>query len=203
MNGQGIRVINAVALLALVVISCSVLAADEPANTPPLDDTSRLELRGGYLVSIPFPFLPQHAFPERGTSNLNIEVVAPKFWHTSSILDVLLPRLHAGGTANLDGRTSYAYAGFLWTVDYTPRNFAELFFGGVVHDGQVGDSNPKLAQLGCHALYQIGVNFGYRLSSRLSAMLTFDHASDGEPFLSSCDRNEGIDVLGLRLGYAF
>jgi hypothetical protein len=36
-----------------------------------------------------------------------------------------------------------------------------------------------------------------------SAMITFDHASNGSPTLSNCRGNTGISVVGLRVGYAF
>ena len=44
----------------------------------------------------------------------------------------LIPRLHAGVNANLSGRTSVVYAGFLWTVPITERFFVEAFLDGAI-----------------------------------------------------------------------
>ncbi len=179
------------------------LAAD-PASAPSdTYDLSRMEVRAGYLVGISFPWDSIRSFPEHGTGNLNAEFVLPKFWHSSVVPDFLLPRLHAGVMANLDGRTSYAYGGVLWTLDITRRTFGEIFFGGLVHNGQLDGTDPRLARLGCRELYQVGGNWGYRFDQHTSVMLTFDHGSNGEPLLSGCGINEGIDVLGLRMAYSF
>jgi lipid A 3-O-deacylase len=166
-------------------------------------DLARPELRAGYMVGAVVPFFKNSLFPERGTSDANVELVLPKFWRASGWLDLLVPRLHLGATANLNGRTSYAYAGGLWTYDYTARAFAELSLGGLVHNGQLTGNNPQLARLGCRELYEAGFNVGYRLSSRASLMLSFDHGSNGRTVLSDCPFNQGLDLFGLRFGYGF
>ncbi len=195
------RTIRAPLSRALLIGGLLIGAQASPAQE--LYDPARLELRAGYLVGVAIPFLETQLFPERGTSNLNGELVLPKFWHASGRFDELLPRLHFGVTGNLESRTSYVYAGALWTLNYGVRKFAELSLGGLVHDGQLTGSDPRLARLGCRELYEVGFNLGYRMSPRISLMLSFDHGSNGKQYLSGCRFNEGLDVLGVRFGYRF
>jgi lipid A 3-O-deacylase len=188
---------------ARTLLSAALILVARASATQDLYDPGSLELRAGYLVSVALPFFRSGLFPERGTSNLNLELVLPKIWRASGRLDALLPRLHLGGTVNVDGRTSYAYAGALWTFNYARRGFAELSFGGLLHDGQLTGTDQRLARLGCRWLYEVGANLGYRLNDRTSLLLSFDHGSNGKDYLSHCALNEGLDLLGLRLGYRF
>jgi hypothetical protein len=48
--------------------------------------------------------------PEKGTADINGELVFPKIYSLPGWQDVLIPRFHVGGMGNVDGRTSYAYA---------------------------------------------------------------------------------------------
>lgn len=187
------------ALLGAVLMS---LAASSSVAQSFYDPT-RPELRGGYMLSIAVPLFKWSMFPERGTDNANVELVLPKFWRARGWLDPLVPRLHLGATANLSGRTSYAYAGGLWTFAFSPRGFTELSLGGLVHNGQLDGNDPQQARLGCRELYEAGVNLGYHLSTRAAVMLSFDHGSNGRPVLSDCRYNEGLDLFGFRFGYAF
>ena len=104
---------------------------------------------------------------------------------------------------NLGGRTSYAYADGLWTVNFD-RAFAEVFFGGLVHDGPLENHVDKNATaLGCRELYHLGADLGYRFDQHWSVIATFEHGSNGEPVLSNCPQNRGINVAGVALGYSF
>jgi hypothetical protein len=196
----------ALRLLALTALLATGLASADDAtisDATTYRPSHAAEVRAGYLVGVTLPWDSIRSFPEHGTGNLNAEFVAAKFIKSSWIPDVLLPRLRVGVMVNLDGRTSYAYGGVLWTADITARTFGEILFGGLAHNGLLGNSDPRLARLGCRVLYQVGGSFGYRLDAHTSLMVTFDHGSNGEPILSACDGNEGIDVLGLRVGRNF
>jgi lipid A 3-O-deacylase len=159
-----------------------------------LYDPSRFEIRGGFLAS--------SSGPEAGTPDINGELVFPKFVSVAGWQDILIPRLHVGGMGNLAGRTSYAYAGGLWTVNFG-RVFTEVFGGGAIHNGPLLSSDPREASYGCRELYHVGANLGYRFDQNWSAMLTFDHISNGRPTLSNCPANTGLSLLGLRVGYSF
>jgi lipid A 3-O-deacylase len=188
-------------IISAVGIPCFSWAADAPPRAPVLAanssfsyDPTHFEVRGGGFAST--------WGPEGGTPDINGELVFPKIYSVPGWQDVLIPRFHMGGMANLAGRTNYAYAGALWTLNYD-RYFAEYFFGGVVHDGPLKAANEHEPNLGCRELYHIGGSLGYRFDQNWSAMVTFDHASDGEPTLSRCHSNTGISVVGLRIGYSF
>ena len=161
-----------------------------PPNSTFSYDPNRFEIRGGFFDST-------HG-PDSGTADANGEVVFPKIFSAPGWQDVLIPRLSVGGMGSLAaGRTSYAYAGALWTVNFD-RYFSEIFFGGSVHSGP-----PDQSYLGCQYLYHTGLNLGYRFDQNWSVMATFDHVSDGEPVLSDCPSNRGLNLFGVRVGYSF
>ena len=190
-------------LLALAFgASISARAADLPApaipSTPaeplPLYDPTKFEIRGGYLVA-PFG-------PEQGTSNVSGALVFPKFVSLPGWQDFLIPRIRIGGVDNLDGGTSYAYADGLWTVNFH-RAFAEVFFGGLIHNGPLVSHLDNTRALGCRELYHLGADLGYRFDQHWSVIVTFEHGSNGAPTLSDCPQNRGLNVAGVSLGYSF
>ena len=157
---------------------------------PTLYHPDRFELRGGVFA---------HAVgsPEEGSADLNFELVAPRFFTIPNLPDFLTPRFHVGGMVNLDGQTSYSYAGALWTINLTQNWFAEGFFGGIVHNGKHNDETGQMNDLGCSWAFHSGGSLGYRLNARWSVMATFDHLSNAE----LCQYNKGVNDWGLRLGY--
>ncbi len=184
-----------------------VYCADLPVDLPPtptnspqlwtstLYEPTHWEVRGGVFDSI--------QGKEAGSIDINAELVLPKFYTVPGIADIFIPRLHVGGTGNMDGKTSYGYAGAVWTLNYTENLFGEIFVGGAIHDGQFKGPDPGLSNLGCRELIHTGVNFGYRFDKSWTTMITFDHLSNGKGTLSDCIANEGINVLGLRVGHSF
>ena len=113
----------------------------------------------------------------------------------------LTPRFHIGGTANLEGYTSYLYTGLTFTQPIFDNLFFEASFGGGIHNGELEPpaSEDRLA-LGCRALFRESASLGYQLSETWSAMATVEHLSHAG--LCS-DYNNGITDAGLRLGYKF
>jgi hypothetical protein len=141
---------------------------------------------------------------ESGTTSLNAELVFPDPWRgvVADAYRVWLPRPHIGGSVNLNGKTSYAYVGGLWTVPLPHNFFAEAFVGGAIHNGSL-QGEPGRAALGCRALFHVGGSLGYRLNERWSVMATFDHLSNGNAVLHGCSNNQGLNEYGVRLGYSF
>jgi len=173
----------------------ATLATPAPVATVPLYDPTKYQIRGGFLAS-PFG-------PERGSADGTVALVFPKFVILPGWEDLLVPRLRIGGVANFDGKTSYAYIDGLWTVNFN-RAFAEVFFGGLVHNGPLENPvNVTANALGCRELYHLGAGVGYRFDQHWSVTATFEHGSNGEPLLSNCPVNRGLNVTGLALGYAF
>jgi hypothetical protein len=139
---------------------------------------------------------------ERGTVDLKGELVSPRiFTWGNDQWQVAVPRIALGGNANLGGRTSFAYVDLLWTIPLSPRWFTEISVGPLVHDGSLRGT-PTMTALGCRFLVHAGASIGYRFTQRLSAMLSYEHASNAEE-ISGCGNNQGLDNVGLKLSYAF
>jgi hypothetical protein len=79
-----------------------MLMAGRHGGAQNLYDPSHLELRAGYLMGVVVPFFKASRFPERGTSDANLELVLPKFWRARGWREALLSRLQLGATVNLD-----------------------------------------------------------------------------------------------------
>ena len=115
----------------------------------------------------------------------------------------LLPRAYVAGMINVNCATSSLRAGANWLFPFTERIFSEIYFGGAVHDGSLVGSADQNA-LGSRVLFNVGGSLGYRFAPRWSAMVTFDHLSNGNRVLpTGFARNQGINSVGARLSYAF
>jgi lipid A 3-O-deacylase len=176
-----------------------VIPAAAAVMVPELYDPTRWEVRfGGFAHGV--------GSVEKGTWDINGEIVLPQFFGKNPLgwWSWLLPRLHAGVNYNLTGgRTSVVYAGFLWTIPFTEKLFAEVFFDGAAHNGSL-TGGPSQVALGCEYQFHVGGSLGYRLNSNWSVMFTFDHLSNGSGIgLSNCPRNVGLNNYGARIGYTF
>lgn len=107
---------------------------------------------------------------------------------------VFRPRPHVGGTFNPSG-TSEAYAGLTWEHALVDRVFAEVSFGGAVHDGPTGSNNPD--SYGCTLLFRESASIGVDLTGELRLIATVDHISNA----GLCGENQGLTNAGVRLGY--
>ena len=150
---------------------------------------------GGLYHGVAGPFPGQ----ERGGIDLAPEFLFPRLpFLSDSTWSFLLPRPHIGGALNFEGKTSYAYAGFAWTL-LTPHWFIEPLFGGAIHNGKLYTPDLDRLSLGCRELFHTGMNAGYRLSGEWSLMLTWEHISNG----GLCAHNLGLNELGMKVGYSF
>src|ERR1700760_2081150 len=128
---RGIAVRVAAGLLALGCASAA-FAADIPDAAPParepvrqlvfepdaLYHPERWEVRGGGFYHC--------CFVESGHTALGGEIVLPRLIAPPSWLhEFFIPRIHVGGVADLNGGTSYGFAGLLFTLNITNRIFAE------------------------------------------------------------------------------
>jgi hypothetical protein len=189
------------ARIVVVVAAVSCQALSVPVCADPFDYSSkwyasgRAEVRFGALASI--------WGPERGSVDVNAEIVLPK-WTTgaSPAIEKLMPRLKLGGMYNAAGKTNFVYADAMWTIPVGARVFLEPYIGIAVHDGQLNGPDPGLASLGCRVLGHAGVNLGYRLDAHWSIMVSYDHASNGKS-ISRCPTNQSLNLFGARVGYAF
>jgi len=139
--------------------------------------------------------------PEKGSANLHAEILFAKpFTPADLFTSYFIPRPHIGGSLNLDGKTSFAFAGFTWTVDITPRFFVEASFGGAIHDGDTGRIvEPGRNALGCSPLFRESASVGFRLTQNWNFMATIEHLSNA----GLCSQNRGLTNIGARFGYSF
>ncbi len=192
-----IRLTASVALLVLSALSA--FAADirdgrTLAPVAPVREPSFFELRLGASYH-------EIDGPESGSVAIVGEVLTPKFFRAADPLaDFFIPRLHVGASINAGGDTSFGYAGFTWSYDFTPRFFGEVTFGGAIHNGETGPIVPVGRNaLGCSPLFRESVGLGYRITEQLSVMAVVEHLSNA----GLCDANRGLTNAGLRLGYRF
>lgn len=131
-----------------------------------------------------------------GGIDFNLELV---FFKPSLRLlsGIILPNV--GVTVNSRGYTSKLYAGFLWEWKTRQGLFLDLGLGVAIHDGELNTVVPGRKLLGRRVLFRIPVEVGYRLSVRCRVSLMFSHVSNGY----TAEYNQGLDVLGLRIGYRF
>ncbi|EIM25984.1 acyloxyacyl hydrolase [Microvirga lotononidis] len=191
----------------LIVLSFVAMAAGCAANAADLTEKSVIptlpqqvyapaflsELRLGLTAQDP-------TGPESGSVNLTLEALSPKLGSAADpLVNALIPRLHIGGSINLDHDTSFAYAGFTWTFDLTPSIFVEGSFGGAVHDGETDPIEVDREALGCRALFREAAALGFRLSPNWSLMGTIEHLSNA----GLCSNNRGMTNFGVKVGYTF
>jgi lipid A 3-O-deacylase len=187
--------------IALALLASRALAADfgpAPAYAAPSQPVSFVsELRIGGSAQDPWS-------PEKGSGNVTGEILFAKpFTPADLFVGYFVPRPHVGGSINFAGKTSFAYAGLTWTVDFTPRWFAEASFGGAFHNGNTEASLAFIptdrSALGCSPLFRESGSIGYRLSQNWSVMATIEHLSNA----GICSQNRGLTNVGARLGYTF
>ena len=60
-------------------------------------------------------------------------------------------------------------------------------------------AHPDAAALGSRLLFHLGLEVGWRFDHRIGLSLFWEHMSNS----ALAQRNQGLDSLGLRLGYRF
>ncbi len=109
------------------------------------------------------------------------------------------PRPHLGVTGNFGGETSHAYLGLTWDIDLFAGIFVEVGLGASIHNGELDTGDPDRKNLGCRWLFRESASLGYRISEHHNISVMIDHLSNAE----LCDRNDGLDSMGLRWGVRF
>jgi hypothetical protein len=183
--------------LAALGASCLLAGCADlppPANPQVSSAYPLSEVRAGGLVHDPLS-------PERGSVDISAEALFVKpFTSPDPLWNALLPRPDIGGTLNVAGKTSEAYAGAAWDYDVTSRLFAEGTFGGSVNDAHTGlHVPPGFNAMGCDASFRESASLGYRLTQNWSVMGTVEHMSNA----GLCPPNRGLTNVGARVGYAF
>jgi lipid A 3-O-deacylase len=140
---------------------------------------------------------------EAGGFDVNAELLLPRLPNTLNLPEqwqFLIPRPQFGAMIDTVGKTSYGYAGVVWTVNLLPSFFLEPMFGGAIHDGNAtAVAVPDENTLGCRVLFHTGMSGGYRLTEHWTALVTWDHISNGH----LCGHNAGLNDYGAKIGYTF
>lgn len=103
----------------------------------------------------------------------------------------------AGVTVNTHGNTSKLYIDGIWQYDVSQRFFFAVGLGVAVHNGEKHLISDDQKALGSSTLFHLPIEVGYRFNQKLSLSVYFDHMSNANMSIE----NEGLDTLGLRLGY--
>jgi lipid A 3-O-deacylase len=108
-------------------------------------------------------------------------------------------RPNIGMNINTRGETNQGYLGMVATRRIFGFIFVELGVGGALHDGKLDTTDPDRRSLGCRVLFHIQGDIGVELGEHWRLMAHADHMSNA----NLCDRNEGLETAGVRLGYRF
>jgi len=104
-----------------------------------------------------------------------------------------------GASLNTQGYTSRLYLDGIWHYDLTQSIFGSFGLGVALHNGERHLVSSDRKALGSQILFHLPIEVGYRFDSNFSLSIYFDHMSNAE--LS--EENEGLDTLGIRVGYTF
>ena len=150
------------------------------------------EIRLGILIHDVGPF----SSSEESGTDVNLEFL----FNSSKYLErIWAPRPHLGLTLNSNDDTNQAYFGLTWEFDVWPHLFLGLSLGGSFHDGQTKTDRIDKKELGCKLLFRESLEVGYRFGNRHAITAYLDHLSNA----NLCDKNEGLENVGMRYGYRF
>jgi lipid A 3-O-deacylase len=122
------------------------------------------------------------------------------------------PQPYLMASANVAGDTSFGGAGLEWRWDFAENWALEPGVGYVVHDGELDNpypnGSPEAAafaaenlQLGSRDLFRTSLGLTYDVAGPLEAQFFYEHLSHGQ--IIGNGRNQGVDQLGIRIGYQF
>jgi hypothetical protein len=186
--------------VALSARAAAAEAADSPRGYP-LPPPAFQQKVSSIISELRFGATAQDPVgPESGSANLTVEILSARAISVADpILSIFVPRFHLGGSANINGDTSFAYAGLTWTYGITPLIFIEGSFGGAVHNGETDPVNSQHNALGCTALFRESASVGVKVADNLNVMTTVEHLSNA----GLCSNNRGLTNWGLRMAYTF
>ena len=186
-------------LLLFLLSHSPVLAADAPvAGFPTLAAKSGAlglfsEIRLGAMAHDPWS-------PERGSADIQGQILFAKPRFSTEIQDFIVPRLHLGGAINTSGKTSHIHAGLTWTYDITAKIFVEAALGGALHTGKTAIAAPvNRNSMGCAAHFRESAGIGYRIDANWNVIVNAEHLSNA----GLCRKNRGLTNLGVMVGYRF
>lgn len=126
---------------------------------------------------------------------------------------ILSPRPYIGGSLNTGGDTDFFSFGLVWQQHVLrDRIFFEADFGLARHNGVLDlpppgdpardDIAANNTLFGSRMLFRGALGAGVRITPRWNAQVFYEHLSNAQIF-GEGDRNQGLDNVGVRLGYRF
>jgi len=184
---------NLLCLIAALTLTC--LIAPKPALAADGDAGGGIvyEVRAGVLDHDTDGLWS--GFNRESGVDANLEFIFTP--HLEALGGTVRPAL--GGSFNSAGDTSKGYLAARWEIEPTDNLFFSLGIGGAVHSGELDLVDNDQKALGSRALFYFPIELGYRFDNQYSISAFFDHVSNA--WLA--DPNEGMDTLGVRLGYRF
>ena len=122
------------------------------------------------------------------------------------------PHPYAVASLNVAGATSFVGGGLEWRWQVGDHWSVEPGFGYVIHNGELNNPFPngtpeaqqfsdKHLLLGSRDLFRVSLGVTRDLPGPWEAQLFYSHLSHGQ--ILGRGRNQGLDQLGVRLGYRF
>lgn len=100
------------------------------------------------------------------------------------------------------GDTNHAAAGLSWEYDFESGIYGGGFLGFAYQDGYINNAPEGRLALGSPILFHFGADLGYRIDGHWGIALFWEHMSNGS-ILGNATANEGMDNIGIRIGYRF
>jgi lipid A 3-O-deacylase len=149
---------------------------------------------GAQVHDVPYMWSGFHKEPYNVDLNLEAQFGPSVMLWRGTIRPVI------GTTINFDGFTSKAYGGARWQWELPSCDtFIAIGLAVAIHNGETFTSDPEYKQLGRRVLFHDSIEVGYRIDYNRSVSVFFEHISNA----STAAKNQGLDTLGLRLGYRF
>ena len=106
---------------------------------------------------------------------------------------------NAGISINTRGDTSKVFGGFRLEWQALPCLLFSTGLGLALHNGKRDTDVDDRKSLGSQVLFRVPIELGWVLSPHYRLVLAFDHISNAYLF----SPNQGMDTLGLMVGYRF
>jgi lipid A 3-O-deacylase len=187
------------------IASAEIFAVPPRANFEQTADAhasrdDETEALGGFLSEVRLGVLKHDTGPfsrtEEDGVNVNLELL---FTSPGFLKAVWSPRPHLGVSINTSGDTNQAYFGLSWEFDVWRSMIVGFSLGGSVHDGETKTDRIDRKELGCHLLFRESLEIGWRFGQHHAITAFLDHMSNA----GLCDKNEGLENVGVRYGYRF
>jgi len=110
------------------------------------------------------------------------------------------PRPAIGGVVSLSGHESLVHVGLDWHVPiFSTPFYLEAGIGLGIHNGYYDHAPPGFRNLGCNPLFHWEYGVGANLNEHVTLTAELQHMSS----VGQCNPNEGVNNIGVALGWKF